>query len=1031
MFKKVNNITGWIVFVIASLVYFMTLEPTAGWWDVGEYIATSYKLQVGHPPGAPFFQLLGRFFSLFAFGNVENVAMMINLMSALASSFTILFLFWTITRLAKKLVNNPESKESLFPIMASGIIGALAYTFSDSFWFSAVEGEVYAMSSLFTAVVFWAILKWEEVADSNYSNRWLILIAFLMGLSIGVHLLNLLAIPALTYVVYFKKFKKTNQKGFVLAGLISLFVLSFIMYFIIPITVQLAGSFELFFVNVIGLPFNSGSILFFAALAGTLVWAIRFTLRKKYLIAHVAMLSITFIFIGYSSFLMLVIRANANPPINENDPKDAINMLSYLLREQYGTWPLAYGQYYNADIVAWEDKSPTYNRDSKSGKYIISDTGKDSEPVYNPELSGIFPRMWSNQKPEHIEIYESYKTSKGTPVRINDREGSEQIAYKPTFADNLRFFFGYQLSHMYFRYFMWNFVGRQNDVETQPNIRDGNWISGFYFLDSIRLGNQNKLPIQSENVARNTFYFLPFLLGLIGLFYQLNKNNKDFWVVLLLFVMTGIAIIVYLNFTPYQPRERDYAYAGSFYAFSIWIGLGLIPLINLLRNKLGLKIASILVGSISLVLVPGIMASEGWDDHNRSGRTTARDFAYNYLSSCEPNAILFVNGDNDTFPLWYIQEVEGFRTDIRVVNYMLSSGSWYVQQLSRKLYDSEKIPLSIPPEKYDKGINDYVPIADRIAGNIELKDIIEFIKSDHPSTKIQTVSGTDLNYAPTHNVKITLDKAKLLRSGLVPLNKINDIPDSLSWRIGGNALYKNDLMLLDLLATNNWERPIYFASPSSVRKIVGLDEYMHLEGFVYRLLPYKAEGFISNMGGVDPDKSYDLLVKKSKYGNLEKKNVSVDRESYRNAGIPKNNLLRVAEALLDRADLLAYQDSIANASKIQDYTQRAIAALDTYITYFPNEKIHWDMYMIPYAESYLRAGAKEKASVVLEALYDYYTSDLDFINSQRPNFKDLLITDHQTALGVLQRMEQSTKEYGLTELNTKIDSTFKAQIELY
>ncbi len=1031
MYKKTNNIIGWIIFAIASIVYILTVEPSAAWWDVGEYVATSFKLQVGHPPGAPLFQMMGRFFSLFAFGNLENVAKMINIMSAFCSSFTILFLFWTITRLAKRLVDNPDRKDSLFPIMAAGVVGALAYTFTDSFWFSAVEGEVYAMSSLFTAVVFWAILKWEEVADSNYSYRWLILIAFLMGLSIGVHLLNLLAIPAITYVVYFKKFKKTSWKGFILAGLLSLLILSFIMYFIIPMTVKLAGAFELFFVNSIGLPFNSGSIIFFIFVIALIVWAINYTQKKKHLIAHIAILSITFILIGYSSFFVLVIRANANPPINENNPKDAISMLSYLLREQYGSWPLAYGQYYNADITSWEDKAPTYIQDKASGKYIVTSSGKEANPVYNPQLSGLFPRMWSNRDPQHIQMYKNYQTTKGSPVKVQDQEGNDKIVYKPSFGDNLRFFIDYQLGHMYFRYFMWNFVGRQNDVEAQPNIRDGNWISGIHFIDAMRLGNQDFLPIRSHNVANNKFYFLPLLLGLIGFLFQLNKNNKDFWVIFLLYLMTGIAIIVYLNFTPNQPRERDYAYAGSFYAFAIWIGLGLLPLINALKKFTGVKVASISVGLISLILVPGLMASQGWNDHDRSGRKTAHDFAYDYLSSCAPNAVLFVNGDNDTFPLWYIQEVEGYRTDVRVVNYMLSSGSWYVHQLGRKIYNSEKLPLSLPPAQYNNGINDYVPISDRVSGTPELIDVINFIKSDDPSSKIQTMTGSNLNFMPTHQVKITLDKAKLIANGTVPASKADEIPDSLSWRISGNSLYKNDLMLLDLLASNNWDRPIYFANPSSIRKVVRLDEYMHLEGFVYRLRPYKAEGYISNMGGVDPDKSYDLLVNKAKYGNLEKANVNVDRESYRNSGIPKNNLLRVAETYLDRVDTLNAEDSLANRNKIKTYTTKAIKALDTYIHYFPNEKIHWDMYMLPYAELYMRAGAMKKAKVVIDALYDYYTSDLKYINSQTPQFKEMLRNDQQTALGVLQRLGQSTRKYKMKELSTKIDSTFNTEVESY
>lgn len=1032
MFKKANNIIGWIVFAIASLVYLLTVEPTAGWWDVGEYIATSYKLQVGHPPGAPLFQMMGRFFSLFAFGNVENVALMINIMSVFSSSFTVLFLFWTITRLAKKLVDDSDSNQALFPIMASGIVGALAFTFTDSFWFSAVEGEVYAMSSLFTAVVFWAILKWEEVAGSNYAYRWLILIAFLMGLSIGVHLLNLLAIPAITYVVYFKKFKKTDWKGFVLAGGVSLFVLSFIMYFIIPITLKLAGSFELFFTNTIGLPFNWGSIIFFITLVSIIIWAIRYTQLKKKLVAHLAILSITFILIGYSSFFMIVIRANANPPINENDPKDAIGMLSYLLREQYGSWPLLYGQYYNAEITSWDDTSPIYIQDIESGKYVISKSGKNSIPVYDPNLSGLFPRMWSNRNAKHIEIYENYRTSRGIPVKTTDREGNERVVYKPTFGDNLRFFYSYQLGHMYFRYFMWNFAGRQNDVEAQPNIRDGNWLSGINFIDSMRLGNQDQLPIRSQNPANNKFYFLPLILGLIGLIFQLNRNNKDFWVVLLLFIMTGLAIIVYLNFTPFQPRERDYAYAGSYYAFAIWIGLGLLPLINLLKNKLGLKVSSLIVGLVTLLLVPGLMANEGWDDHNRSGKTAARDFAYNYLASCEPDAILIVNGDNDTFPLWYVQEVEGFRTDVRVLNFELAGSSWYVHQLGRKLYDSEKVPLSIPNSEYNIGVNDLIYINPMFSDTFDLKEVVEFIASDNPATKIKTGETSFESFIPTRNVKLKLDKAKLLSTGTVDKSKIDDVPDSLNWKISGGALYKNDLMLLDFLASNNWERPIYFASPSSVNAVFPLDEYMHLEGFVSRLRPYRAESYIKGMGGVDPDKSFDLLVNKAKYGNLEKENVTMDRQSNINAIVlPKRKLLRVAETFLDRADMLAFEDSTANALQIKKYTNKAVKALDTYVHYFPNHTIHWDVYMVYYAESYMRAGEMEKAKDIINTVYDYYVSDLDYINSQRPIFKELLTNDQRTALSILQRLGQSTKEYGLEELGTKIDSTFTTQLEFY
>ena len=1012
-YKKLNNIIGWMIFAIATLVYVLTLEPTTSWWDCGEYISTAYKLEVGHPPGAPFFQLLGRFFTLFAFGNTQYVAYMINLMSALSSSFSILFLFWTITRFAKKLVGEEMNDAKAWAVFASGAIGALAFTFTDSFWFSAVEGEVYAMSSLFTAVVFWAILKWEEVSDTPYAYRWLILIAYVVGLSIGVHLLNLLAIPAITYVVYFKKYKKVDIKGFVLAGFVGLVILSFIMYLIIPMTVKMAGSFELFFTNSIGLPFNSGSFIFIITLVALIAWAWMFTYKRRYQIAHIAIIGITFIMIGYSSFFMLVIRANANPPINENDPKDAISLLSYLLREQYGSWPLGYGQYFNADITDWEDGSPIYVKDEVSGKYVITDKREGSEPQYNPELSTVFPRMWSNTKPEHVSMYKSYMRSKGTPVRINGQEG-EKIEFKPSFGDNVRFFFQYQLGHSYFRYFMWNFVGRQNDVESQPNIRDGNWISGIKFIDAVRLGNQDELPYAANNPARNTFYFLPLILGLIGLVFHFNKNIKDFWVVFLLFIMTGIAIIVYLNVTPYQPRERDYAYVGSYYAFAIWIGLGVLALIQTLSKKLNMKMATAGVFAITLVAVPGLLASEGWDDHNRSGKTTARDFAINYLESCEPNAILFVNGDNDTFPLWYIQEVEGIRTDIRVVNYMLSSGPWYVHQLQRKIYDSEKIPLSLRPDQYNKGVNSYVPIYPKVQGTYELRDVVDFIKSDDNSTKLSTQRGDKMNYIPTRNFKLTLDSAYLVESGVVPAEKAHLVPNELTWSVGGSAVYKNDLMLLDLIATNNWERPIYFANPSSVKKVLGLDEYMHLEGFVYRLLPYKAEGLIKGMGGVNPDKAYDLLVNRAKWGNLNHEDVTVDRESHRNSGIPKNNFLRVAESMLDKGEV-----------------EKAIIALDTYQEYYPHEKVHYDMYMLPYAEAYYRAGAIDKANEVINILYDYYTSDLNYINSLDPEYKKLLIQDQQTALGVLQRMGQSTRQFRQTELSSKIDSTFKEQVNFY
>ncbi|HPE42592.1 MAG TPA: DUF2723 domain-containing protein [Bacteroidales bacterium] len=583
-FSKLNNLVGWIVFLIATVVYFLTLEPTASWWDCGEYIATAYKLQVGHPPGAPLFQMIGRFFTLFAFGDVTRVALMINVMSALSSSFTILFLFWTITMLARKILmfgEAAQNKGNQFAVLGAGVVGALAYTFSDSFWFSAVEGEVYAMSAFFTAVTFWAILKWERVADEPHNYRWLLFIAYLVGLSIGVHMLNLLAIPAIVYVFYFKKYQPST-KGFLVAGLISLFILGFIMSVIIPLIVQLAGNFELFFVNTIGLPFTSGTIIYFILLIGSIAYGLHYSRKKGKVVLNTAILAFMFILIGYSSFFMLVIRANANTPINENNPNNAITMLAYLNREQYGTWPLLHGPYYNAPEVDREDGKPIYIKDETKGKYIITDYRHNVIPVYDERFTTVFPRMFSNQKPSHIQMYQQVAGRGGIPIRVTKADGSTEVLYRPTFGQNLKFFFEYQIGHMYMRYFFWNFVGRQNDVESQGEIENGNWISGISFIDNMRLGNQSDLPKSMENPTRTRFYFLPLLLGLAGLLYQMSKHSRDTWIVFLLFFMTGLAIIVYLNQTPYQPRERDYAYAGSFYAFAIWIGFGVLSLYEMI-----------------------------------------------------------------------------------------------------------------------------------------------------------------------------------------------------------------------------------------------------------------------------------------------------------------------------------------------------------------------------------------------------------------------------------------------------------------
>ncbi|NLO49748.1 MAG: DUF2723 domain-containing protein [Bacteroidales bacterium] len=1063
-YNKLNTLIGWGVWLIATVVYLLTVEPTASWWDCGEYIATAYKLQVGHPPGAPFFQLVGRIFSLFAFGDVSKVALMINVMSALSSSFTILFLFWTITILARKaaLLGGEMNTGRMIAIFGSGIVGALAYTFSDTFWFSAEEGEVYAMSSFFTAFVFWAILKWDEVADQQHSARWLVLIAYMVGLSVGVHMLNLLAIPAITFVVYFRKYKPTT-KGMLVAGGISLIVLSFIMYGIIPEIVSLFAHSELIFVNTLGLPFNSGTIFLALLLIALIVFAIKATnsvnvrdakiaiglagllfllillesrgagsfflrllvgggaafliyyFRKQKALLNTAVLSIAFILIGYSTFLLIVIRANTNTPINENAPKDAVSLLSYLNREQYGDWPIFHGQYYNSPVSGSEDGSPVYIRSDKAKKYVVADSREGTVPVYDPEFTTIFPRMWSSSKETHIREYKEWGKIKGVPIPHTNREGKVETIMKPTFGENLTYFFRYQVGFMYFRYFMWNYSGRQNDIQGHGGIENGNWITGIEAIDGKRLGSQDNLPATRQSRANNKLYMLPLLLGLAGLFFQLNRDYRNTIVVGLLFLMTGIAIVVYLNQHPYQPRERDYAYAGSTYAFAIWIGLGVLAIYNLLRKALKPQLSAIIATVLTLVLVPGIMASEEWDDHDRSGKYAARDFAINYLESCEPNAILFTNGDNDTFPLWYVQEVEGIRTDVRVVNFMLASGEWYIHQMMRKIYDSEKLPFTLKAEDYEKGTNNFVPVIEKLKGAVELKQVINFIASARADTQIPYGDGTFINYAPTRNFKLTVDSAYLVNNKLIPEDMYSRIEPEITWKVKGqNYLYKNDLMLLDFIASNNWERPIYFTSPAAIENVLNVDEYCHLEGIVYRFLPVKADHMYKGLGGIDTDQAYDLLVNKAKWGNLNDPKVYLDPESRRNSIMPMQNYLRLAQALI-----------------AEGMNDSAVAALDTMQKFFPDSKFHYDLYTLSLVQNYYDAGALEKGNAAADLFIDNYAGDLEYYASLAPSFKQYYRQETEQAFMVLQRMAMLAREYKQTEQATKTEQILNELLEKF
>jgi hypothetical protein len=1007
-YQKINNLLGWLVGIIASAVYLSTIEPTASFWDCGEYIATAYKLEVGHPPGAPLFLMIARFFSLFA-SEPAQVAKMINSMSALCSGLTILFLFWTITAIAKKLALKfgALTNAKVIAIMGSGLVGSLAYTFSDSFWFSAVEGEVYAMSSFFTAIVFWAILKWDSIADENHADRYIILIAYLIGLSIGVHLLNLLTIPAITFVYYFRKFEPT-RKGIIYTAIVSLVILGVVQYGIIPGLVKLSSAFELFFVNTFRLPFNSGTLIYILFITSLVVYGLYSTKKKNKPIYNTIILCFAMIVIGYSSFGLIVIRSNANPPIDENNPENAISLLSYLMREQYGESPLIYGQYYNAPLdpsKPYKDGSPVYARDEKSGKYVIIDDRKNSVPNYDPRFCTIFPRMYSSQS-NHVSGYKQWANIKGTPIKV-EKNGEIETIYKPKFSENLAFFFKYQLGHMYLRYFMWNFAGRQNDIQGHGGVTKGNWLSGLNFLDEMRLGSQSNLPdVLKNNKGRNVYFMLPFLLGIVGVMFHFKKHNEFAWVVLILFLFTGLAINIYLNPPPYQPRERDYAYVGSFYAFAIWIGIGVYAIYDYLSNKLSGVISAIGATALSLVLVPTVMAKENWDDHDRSRRYTARDFAIDYLESCDKNAILFTNGDNDTFPLWYAQEVEGIRTDIRIINLSLANTDWYIEQLRRKAYLSDPIKLTLSQDKYRQGTRDFVPIYRRVNDYEKISSLIDFVGREESQFKLPLQGGNETNYFPTGKFILPVDSSKVVANGSIPKNLASQVLKEIRWEIKKNYVLKSELLMLDILATNNWERPIYYAVTVGDEGYLGLQDYFQLEGLAYRLVPYRAKAFDGQVGKVNTDIMYNNMMNKFKYGNMEDKTIYMDENNLRMTMNLRNNFARLADALI-----------------FEGKKDSALKVLDKAITVMPKENIPYNFFVLPIADAYYKLGKIDKGNEIMTDLIKTYNQELKYYASLRPEFARTLSYETQQAVAVLQRIAYVLKLYKQETLAKEAENT--------
>lgn len=958
-YKKWNTLLGWATFIIALITYTLTLEPTVSSWDCGEYISTSVKLEVGHPPGAPLFQMLGAFFAMFT-NDVTQFAKMVNFMSALASAFTILFMFWTITILAKKMAlrNSEMNDGKAIAILGSGLVGALAYTFSDSFWFSAVEGEVYAMSSFLMAVLFWLGLKWESEIHTPRGNKWLVLISFVVGLSFGVHILSLLVIPAIVMLYFFKTYHNINIKTTAIATVISVLVLAFVFKFLFPFTLKFFSASELFFINSIGLPYNSGTIIAGIILIGLFVFGLQYTRKKQLVTANTLVLSILFIMIGFSSWLMLPIRANADTVINENNPSSARELLAYYNREQYGDANVFYDTYYSVKHDRQQDADKPFKDDKPkyekiNGKYEIVNNYKEVIPNYSGKHKGFIPRMVDPSK-ENM-----YKQIAGIPQHSKRR---------PTFFENMKFMFSYQFGYMYGRYFMWNFAGRQNDVQGHLDIQNGNWISGINFIDEMRLGSQKELPDDvKNNKGRNTYFFLPFILGIIGLLYNIRWDKKNFYVLTLFFVFTGFAIIFYTNPKPFEPRERDYAVVGSFYIFAIWIGFGVLALYEALKKYANKRTVAIGVAAVSLLAVPILMGAQNWNDHDRAGRFTAHLNAQAYLESCDPNAILFTIGDNDTFPLWYMQQMEGVRTDIKLVNTSLFATDWYIDQMKKKTYEADPIPSQLTHDKYRYGTLDvayYVPHPRLKDSVISIKDFMRWIESDNKGT-YYTEEGANEKIYPTNHLRIPVNKEMVLKNGIVAQKDADKILPYIDINIPKTAITKNQILMLDILANNNWERPLYFTGGSnSDSEYIWLKDYLQLDGLAYKLVPiytpnrYKTpdgrvvEKSMFDMGRIDPKKMYDN-VKKWNFRNINDGKIYLDEQTKRNAISMRNNLMRLSEEFLTEGDSVKAKDVLdlsLHKMPIRDFGHYSIA--------------------LGYPQLYYRIGDKDKARATAETLID-------------------------------------------------------------
>lgn len=1059
-YNRTNNIIGWLMFAISFAVYLLTLEPSVSLWDCGEFISAAYKLQVVHPPGAPFFLLLGNFFSNFAFGNPENVGWAVNMMSALVSALTVLFTFWITTYFAKKIrlalgETDLSTNTNKILIFGSGLAGALALTFSDTFWFSAVEAEVYALSSFFTALTFWAMLKWESKANTDpYADKWLVFIAYIIGLAIGTHLLNLLVIPTVAIIYYFKKYNY-SRVGLLAALGIGLGTLLFIQKLLIPGLPYLAAKFDHMLVNNAGLPFYSGAYFLIILVIGGLGYALYYTVKHSKYIYNLIFIALSFVVLGYSSYAMVVIRSAADPAIDMNNPEDLYSLLSYINREQYGDRPLAYGPWFNSQPDRVDVIKEEYIGDEEKGEYVKV---RDKRDYHYPDAEKtMFPRMGDANKQngdigyriwggmDKVQNQIQYQESIIQDIQRNPQRPGSQEQYqtaletlnklkakKPSMGNNITFLLNYQIGHMYLRYFMWNFSGRQNDNQSDINKTwaDGNWITGIPIIDNILVGNNSQLPEDLKNhPSRNTYFLLPLIFGLIGLFYQLKQSKGDFIATITLFIFTGLAIIIFLNQPPFEPRERDYASVGSFQTFCIWIGLGVLGLASWVERRMDSSKAAMLSVGVVLLGAPVLMAQQNWDDHDRSGRYLGIDYAKNYLASCAPNAILFCNGDNDTYPLWYAQNVEGIRQDIRIINLALFPTDWYAGSLKRKVYESEAFDMQITMSQLKSGEYDYLPFSE-VPGidpdkYYPLGKVVDFMLNDEVENKVNTRDGLK-NALPTRNFVIPIDKEAIVRNGVVPIKDTGRIVDEITFTYpNGGGIHKGDLALLDLIAQNaknGWKRPIYFTAISGAERTIGLTNYMQLEGLAYRLVPLRNEGPGDRL--LAEDIMYHNIMDEFKWSGMkEKKNFFVDEKASYVPHSMRQSMNELARVYAIRY-LQASNDTTGNRDpNAGQYKERALKLLDKSLIEMPESVLPFNRPEVKmnYGITYVDLGEIEKGTKILTEVSQYCVDYGKYYKSQKGSKKDY----YTQAVGpyymqVLNQILRTATENNLKALENKV-----------